>query len=241
MPITVEVLSLNEFFFDKKRKAIVKQELYQEASTVTKKFKILTDGRAIKKEEFATKIVGTLGDFAIENQYSVGTLKDQLKRKNRLIKTLEAKLATVEVVAKDQMNIGLEQARVVDQKEIERFKVNLKQTQLMAQTSEIQIGQQGELIEQLQAKLDFAESQVIDIGIFQSQAIEIRKRVPTTQKGLLSKVETIQNNCELIDRVLENLTLREKDARAAQVAFQEAIIATTRRETGSSSRFSILE
>ena len=71
----------------------------------------------------------------------------------------------------------------------------------MAQTSQIQVGQQGELIEQLQAKLDFVESQVIDIRIFQSQAIEIRKRVSTAQKGLLAKVDTIQNNCQLIDRV----------------------------------------
>jgi hypothetical protein len=240
-PITMEELPPNEFFFDKKRKAVVKQELYQEAGTVSKKFKILTDGRAMKKEEFATQIAGTLGAFATANQYSVGTLKDQLKRKNHLIKTLEAKLATTEAAAKDQANTGLEQARVADQKEIERLKADLEQTQLMAQTSQIQIGQQGELIEQLQAKLDFAESQVIDIGIFQSQAIEIRKRVSAAQQGLLAKVETIQNNCQLIDRVLENLTLREKDVGAARVAFQEAIIATTRRETGSSSRFSISE
>jgi hypothetical protein len=64
MPITVEELPPNEFFFDKKRKAVVKQELYQEAGTVAKKFKILADGRAMKKEEFATQIAGTLGAFA---------------------------------------------------------------------------------------------------------------------------------------------------------------------------------
>jgi hypothetical protein len=54
-------------------------------------------------------------------------------------------------------------------------------------------------------------------------------------------VETIQNNCQLIDQVLENITLREKEVGAARVAFQEAIIATTKRETGSSFRFSIPE
>ena len=104
----------------------MRQELYQEAGTVSKKFKILTDGRPMKKEEFATQIVGTLGAFATANQYSVGTLKDQLKRKNHLIKTLEAKLATAEAAAKEQANTGLEQARVVDQKEIERLKSNLE-------------------------------------------------------------------------------------------------------------------
>jgi hypothetical protein len=127
-PIKMEELPPNEFFFDKKRKVVVKQELYHEAGTVSKIFKILTDGRAMKKEEFATQIAGTLGAFTIANQYSVGTLKDQLKRKNCLIKTLEAKLATTEVVAKDQANTGLEQAREADQKEIEWLKSDLEQT-----------------------------------------------------------------------------------------------------------------
>ena len=53
-PITMEELPSNEFFFDKKRKVVVKQELYQEASKVAKKFKILADGKDMKKQEFAT-------------------------------------------------------------------------------------------------------------------------------------------------------------------------------------------
>jgi hypothetical protein len=40
---------------------------------------------------------------------------------------------------------------------------------------------------------------------------------------------------------LDNLSLREREVGAARVAFQEAIIATTRRETGSSSSFPIPE
>jgi hypothetical protein len=43
-----------------------------------------------------------------------------------LIKTLEAKLATVEAFAKDQESATLEQARIEDQKEIERLKVDLE-------------------------------------------------------------------------------------------------------------------
>jgi hypothetical protein len=78
-PITVEELPSNEFFFDKKRKAVMRQELYQEAGIVSKKFKILIDGRTVKKGEFATQIAGSLGAFATASQYSVETLKDQLK------------------------------------------------------------------------------------------------------------------------------------------------------------------
>jgi hypothetical protein len=193
-PITVEELPPNDFFFDKKRKVVVKQEIYQEAGKVAKKFKILADGKHMKKQEFATQIARTLGDFLTANQYSVECLRDQLKKKNCLIKTLEAKMATAEIATRDQVNSGIEKASVADQKEIEWLKTDLEQTQQVAQTSKSQISQQEELIGQLQSKLNFAESHMIDIGIFQSQAIEIRKRILVVQQGLLAKVETIQNH-----------------------------------------------
>jgi hypothetical protein len=46
---------------------------------MAKKFKIMTDGKAMKEEEFADEIAGTLGAHATTNQYSVETLKAQLK------------------------------------------------------------------------------------------------------------------------------------------------------------------
>jgi formate dehydrogenase maturation protein FdhE len=138
----------------------VKQEIYREAGTVAKKFKILADGKAMKKEEFTTQIAGTLGAFATANQYSVGSLKEQLKRKNRLIRTLEAKLATTEANARDQVNTGLEQARAADQKEIEQLKSDLEQTHQSAQTSQAQVSQQEELIGQLQVKLNLPRARL---------------------------------------------------------------------------------
>jgi hypothetical protein len=60
---------------------------------------------------------------------------------------------------------------------------------------------------------------MIDIGIFQSQAIEIRKTILTAQQGLIAKVETMQNHCQLIDQALENISFKEKEARAARVVF----------------------
>jgi hypothetical protein len=42
-----------------------------------------------------------------------------------LIKTLEPKLATLEAATKDQASATLEQARIEDQKEIERIKVDI--------------------------------------------------------------------------------------------------------------------
>jgi hypothetical protein len=78
-PISIEKLPPNKFFFDKKRKAMVRQGLYQREGVMAKNFKIMTEGKAAKEEEFADEIAGTLGDYATTNQYSVGTLKAQLK------------------------------------------------------------------------------------------------------------------------------------------------------------------
>jgi hypothetical protein len=130
---------------------------------------------------------------------------------------------------------------MADKKEIELLKDKLEKAELVAQTSQIQVGQQRDLIGQLQVRLEFTESQVINIGILQSQAMEIRRRVSAAQRSLLAKVEMIQDNCLLIDQVLENLSVREREAKVAQVAFQEAVIATTNRELENSSDFSISE
>jgi hypothetical protein len=72
----MEDLPPNEFFFDKKRKAMVKREFYQEVGSTNKKFKVLIDGKDMKKDDFMTEIAGTLGEFSTENQYSVEVLKN---------------------------------------------------------------------------------------------------------------------------------------------------------------------
>jgi hypothetical protein len=126
-PISVEELPPNEFFFDKKRKVMVRQGLYQREGVMAKKFKIMTDGKAAKEEEFTDEIAGTLGAYATTNQYSVGTLKAQLKRKNLLINKLEAKVATAEANVRDEVRKSLEQARIADLQEIEKLRSDLEQ------------------------------------------------------------------------------------------------------------------
>jgi hypothetical protein len=147
MPIRVEELPLNEFFFDKKRKAVVKREFYQEGESTAKKYKVITDGKDKRNEQFVTKIAGTLGAYAMANQFSVGVLKNQLKRKDRLIKTLEARLATTAEAAKDQASVGIEQARLADKNEIELLKTRLEQVQLVVRDGQMQASQQKDLIQ----------------------------------------------------------------------------------------------
>jgi len=127
-PIRVEELPPNEFFLDKKRKTVVKREFYQEGESTSKKYKVITDGKDKKNEQFATEIAGTLGAYASVNQFLVGLLKNQLKRKNHLIRTLEARLDTATETAKDQASMGIEQARLANKNEIEMLKNKLEQS-----------------------------------------------------------------------------------------------------------------
>jgi hypothetical protein len=177
---------------------VVKKETYQRAGVVAKKYKILADGEALEEEEFIDDIEGTFGAYRTTNQYSVKTLKARLKQKNLLINKLEARLEMIEANARGEANKGFEQARVTDQQEIERLKSNLEHMHQSAQISQTQVSQQEEKIKLLQSKLISVENQVIDITVFQSQAIEIRNKVEVAQRDLLAKVETIQNHFHMI-------------------------------------------
>jgi hypothetical protein len=240
-PIRVEELPPNEFFFDKKRKAVVKREFYQEGESTPKKYKIVIDGKDKKNDQFATEIERTLGEYASENQFSVRLLKNQLKRKNRLIRTLEARLATTTETAKDQVSVGIEQARLADKNEIELLKTKLEQAQLVVRDGRMQAIQQRYLIEQLQARVEIAKNRMINIRMFKSQVIEIQSRVSVAQQNLVDKVEAIQDNCFLVNQVSENLSSRERDATTTWVSFQEVVIATNNRVSVGTPRFTISE
>jgi hypothetical protein len=87
----------------------------------------MIDGKIKKSDQLATDIVGTLGAYASANQFSVGQMNLQLKRKNHLIRTLEARLALTAESAKTQASGEIELARLADQKEIEVLKTKLEQ------------------------------------------------------------------------------------------------------------------
>jgi hypothetical protein len=154
----------------------------------------MTDGKNKKSDEFTTKIAGMLGAYASANQFSVAMLKNQLKRKNRLIKTLEARVASVAESDKSQASGEIELARLADKKEIEVLKTKLEQVSSVIRDGWVQLGQQRGMITQLQAQLEVAESKVIDIEIVKSRAIDIRSRISSAQQSLLNKVGEIREN-----------------------------------------------
>jgi hypothetical protein len=130
-PIRAEEIPPNEFFFDKKRKAMVKREFYQEGESTAKKFKVMPNGKNKKNEQFSMENIGMLGAYASTNQFSVGLMKNQLKRKNHLIKTLEARVASATENAKGQVSREIELARLADKNEIEVLKAKLEQAHLV--------------------------------------------------------------------------------------------------------------
>ena len=160
---------------------MVKREFYQEGESTAKKFKVMTDGKNKKNEQFATEIAGMLGAYASANQFSVRILKNQLHRKNRLIKTLEARLASATENTKGQVSAEIELARLDDKNEIEVLKTKLEQAHLVIRDGRIQAGQQRTMIAELQAQVEVTESRVIDIDIFKYRASEIRSKVFSVQ------------------------------------------------------------
>jgi hypothetical protein len=231
-PISAEELPPNDFFFDKKRKAVVKREFYQEGESTNKRFKVMTDGRNKKKDEFATEIAGTLGAYATTNQYSVEMLKRQLKEKNRLIKTLEARVASAAESARSQVSGEIEFAQLANKKEIEVLKTKLEQANSTIRDGRVQSDQQRDMITQLQAQLEVTKSKTMDIEAIKSRATDIRSRISSAKKNLLNKVREIREDCLLIQQISENLTNKERNAEAARVAFQEAVIAANNRFSG---------
>jgi hypothetical protein len=80
------------------------------------------------------------------------------------------------------------------------------------QVSERQTIQQDELIKQLEDKVSSTEKMVVDIELFQAQALEVIKKLEISQQSLLSKVKIVQNHSQVMDEALSNIVLREREA-----------------------------
>jgi hypothetical protein len=79
----------SNFFFSKKRKAIVKRESHQKDGVVTKRKRLVYDGKDQDGPEFAKEVAGSLGDFSTANQWSVDNLTEQLRHKCLLVEQLQ--------------------------------------------------------------------------------------------------------------------------------------------------------
>jgi predicted nucleic acid-binding Zn-ribbon protein len=136
---------------------------------------------------------------------------------------------------------SLEEAQTVDLREIEKLRSDLEQVRQSMQTSQTQVSQQGQQIIELEPKLEVAEKQVVDIKMFRSQTTKIQHKVLTAQQNLLAKVRTIQNHFWTIEKILENISSRERESRATWVTLKDVVKATVKIEMVITSKLSIAE
>jgi hypothetical protein len=74
-PISIEEIPSLDFFFSRKRRVVVKQEMHPKEVTMVKKHRILLDRQNLEEEDFATEVEGSLGAFVTTNLFSVDNLK----------------------------------------------------------------------------------------------------------------------------------------------------------------------
>jgi hypothetical protein len=220
-PISREEIPSSDYFFSKKRRVVVKQEMHLKGETMVKKHRVLVDGQNLEEEDFATEVAGSMGALATTNLFTVDNLKTRLKQRNQMISQLQSQIKNTEKNIREEINKGLEQARVVDQQEIQSLKSSLDEMNKKMQTSQVQVIRQEELVRQLQAKLNSIQNQVIDLKVFQAQTLEVHTKIEAEQQRLISKVEVIQNYFQEVSQSFDNIVLKEKEAKAARLLFKK--------------------
>jgi hypothetical protein len=240
-PISIEEIPSSDFFFSRKRKVVVKQEMHLKEGTMVKKHRVLVDGQNLEDEDFATEVAGSLGAFAMTNLFSVDNLKARLKQRNQMIAQLQSQIRNTEKNIRDEINKGLEQARAADKQEIQLLKSSLDEMYKKMQAIQGQVIKQEELVKQLQDKLSSTESQVVNITIFQAQALEVHQKLEAEQQSLFSKVEIIQNHFRDVSQSLENIAFKEKEATTARAAFQKAVVFSAKEEVPVTPKLTVVE
>jgi hypothetical protein len=107
-PISAEEMPPSNFFFNKKRRDIVKREMHQKDGATVKRQRMLYDGQGHDDTDFAREMASSLGVFAMTNQYSVENLAEQLKQRNQLVRQLQIQMRTIKQEVRDQINPSFE-------------------------------------------------------------------------------------------------------------------------------------
>jgi hypothetical protein len=145
-PILPKEMPPLEFFFGKKRRAIVKQETQQKDGVVTKRKRMLYDGNNRDDLEFMKEVAGSLGVFATTNQWSVENLAEKLRQKILLVGQLQHQKLTMEQTVKNTMSRDFKQIRAYDQNQIQQLRANLDEIHRNSQVDKGLITQRDELI-----------------------------------------------------------------------------------------------
>jgi hypothetical protein len=69
----------SDYFFSKKRKVVVKQEMYMREGGMVRKHRVLVDGKNLEEEYFTTEVAISMGALAISNLFTVDNMRTRLK------------------------------------------------------------------------------------------------------------------------------------------------------------------
>jgi hypothetical protein len=88
------------------------------------------------------------------------------------------------------------------------LKSSLDEMYKKIQASQGQVIQQEELVKHLQDKLSSTESQVVDLTVFQAQALEVHQNLEAERQSLFSKVQIIKKYFQDVIKSLENISFK---------------------------------
>jgi hypothetical protein len=240
-PISRDELPSSDYFFSKKRRAVLKQELHSVGDRTLKKHKIIIDGRKLHDSAFATELAGSMGAIASANMYSVENLINTIEQKNQEITQLRGSLKENEKLIAWGIKRGLEQARLKDIQDIQQLNENLTEAKQTIQNTQEQVQTLSNENTLLQDKIISITNQVIELDQFKIKAIEIYANIQQGQQRVFSNLNTIQNYFHESKKSLDVAVLKEIEAKAVRDSFQRVLSALQEKEIRQSQKLSISE
>jgi hypothetical protein len=221
-PISRDEIPSSDYFFRKKRRVVLKQEIHPRGEGTIKRHRVIIDGKKLKEGEFATELAGTMGAIASANIYSVGNLTTMLEQKDQEIIQLQDRLKENERNIGWGIQKGLEQARLKDMQEIQKLNKDLDEAKHLIQVTKEQVQKLGEENKQLHDKINFITNQVVELEHFRTQASEIYVRIEEEQQKVFWNLEIIQNYFQESNKSMENVFQKEREAKDSKDYFSES-------------------
>jgi hypothetical protein len=133
--ISIDEIPPSDYFFSRKRKAILKQEMYMKEGSMVKKHKVLLDGHNLEEEDFAIEITGSMGAMATIIFFIMGNMRMRIKKSNNMINQLQDQLKNVEKNIREEASKSLEHTKAVERIEIQSLKSSLDKMNQRIQAS----------------------------------------------------------------------------------------------------------
>jgi hypothetical protein len=77
-PISRDEIPPSDYFFSKKRKAIVSQELNMREMGMVNKHRVLIDGQKLEEEDFATEVASSMGAMETTNIFTMESMRRRI-------------------------------------------------------------------------------------------------------------------------------------------------------------------